>query len=47
MKHKTFKNVVGKSIRALTQVSDSTSIKNAPAVQKANEKMHSVGLKVA
>lgn len=44
MKHKDIENTVRYSIKALTRVSDETSIKNAPAVKKANENMHSVGL---
>ena len=35
------------SIKALTKVSDDTDIRNAPAIRKANNEMHSVGLKVA
>lgn len=44
MKHKDISNTVRSSIRALTHVADSTDIENAPAVKKANNRMHSVGL---
>lgn len=44
MKEKDIENTVRYSIRALTKVSDKTDIKNAPAVRKANNEMHSVGL---
>jgi ribonucleoside-diphosphate reductase, alpha subunit len=44
MKQKDFETTVRYSIKALTRVSDETNIKNAPAVKKANDEMHSVGL---
>ena len=44
MKEKDIENTVRHSIKALTKVSDKTNIKNAPAVKKANNEMHSVGL---
>lgn len=44
MKEKDIENTVRHSIKALTKVSDKTDIKNAPAVKKANNEMHSVGL---
>lgn len=44
MKHKDIGNTVKASIRALTLVADNTNIENAPAVKKANNRMHSVGL---
>lgn len=47
MNKKDIENTVRHSIRALTRVADYTDIKNAPAVRKANNEMHSVGLKVA
>lgn len=47
MKQKDIENTVRYSIKALTKVADKTDIKNAPAVRKANNEMHSVGLKVA
>lgn len=47
MDKKDIESTVRHSIRALTRVADATSIKNAPAVRKANNEMHSVGLKVA
>ena len=47
MKQKDIEQTVRYSIKALTKVTDKTDIKNAPAVRKANNEMHSVGLKVA
>ena len=47
MKQKDIEQTVRYSIKALTKVADKTDIKNAPAVRKANNEMHSVGLKVA
>lgn len=47
MDKKDIESTVRYSIRALTRVADATNIKNAPAVRKANNEMHSVGLKVA
>ena len=47
MKQKDIERTVRYSIKALTKVADKTDIKNAPAVRKANNEMHSVGLKVA
>lgn len=44
MKNKSIKESVKLAIDALTTVSEKTSIGNAPAVQKANEVMNSVGL---
>lgn len=44
MNKKDIENTVRHSIRALTRVADYTDIKNAPAVRKANNEMHSVGL---
>lgn len=44
MKNKSIENTVKLAIDALTFVSDSTDINNAPAVGKANELMHSIGL---
>lgn len=44
MKQKNMENTVRHSIKALTKVSDDTDIKNAPAIRKANDEMHSVGL---
>lgn len=44
MKNKSIKESVKSAIDALTTVSDKTNIGNAPAVQKANNLMHSVGL---
>lgn len=44
MKQKNMEQTVDLSIRALTKVSDVTDIRNAPAVRKANNLMHSVGL---
>lgn len=46
MKNKSIEKTVRMGMRALTKISDVTSIKNAPAVKKANEEMHSVGLGV-
>ena len=47
MKQKDIERTVRYSIKALTKVADKTDIRNAPAVRKANDEMHSVGLKVA
>ena len=47
MKQKNMEDTVRYSIKALTKVSDDTDIRNAPAIRKANNEMHSVGLKVA
>src|SRR5699024_10100711 len=47
MKQKDIGRTVRYSIKALTKVADKTDIRNAPAVRKANNEMHSVGLKVA
>ncbi|MGG0793691.1 class 1b ribonucleoside-diphosphate reductase subunit alpha [Brevibacillus laterosporus] len=44
MENKSIKESVKLAIDALTTVSEKTSITNAPAVQKANELMRSVGL---
>ncbi len=44
MKNKSLANVVSIATDALTTVSESTSIANAPAVRNANEKMKSIGL---
>lgn len=44
MKQKDIEKTVRLSVDALTRVSDETDIKNAPAVRKANNEMHSVGL---
>ncbi|AWD93012.1 ribonucleotide-diphosphate reductase subunit alpha [Bacillus phage vB_BceM-HSE3] len=44
MENKEIKEAVHAGMEALTEVSDSTSIRNAPGVQKANQEMHSVGL---
>src|SRR5690606_21429180 len=44
MKSGSIENSVKLAMDALTKVSDDTSITNAPAVKKANEEMHSVGL---
>ena len=44
MKQKDIEQTVRYSIKALTKVADKTDIKNAPAVRKANNEMHSVGL---
>lgn len=44
MKNKSIKESVKLAIEALTTVSEKTSITNAPAVQKANRVMNSVGL---
>lgn len=44
MDKKDIESTVRYSIRALTRVADATNIKNAPAVRKANNEMHSVGL---
>lgn len=39
-----FQSIVHTAIDALTFVSDSTSIPNAPTVKKANEELHAIGL---
>ena len=44
MKQKDIEHTVRYSVKALTKVADKTDIKNAPAVRKANNEMHSVGL---
>ena len=44
MKQKDIERTVRYSIKALTKVADKTDIRNAPAVRKANNEMHSVGL---
>ncbi|MBU8576349.1 class 1b ribonucleoside-diphosphate reductase subunit alpha [Bacillus pumilus] len=44
MKHKDIEHAVKLATDALTVVAESTSIKNAPAVQKANKEMKSIGL---
>ena len=44
MENKSIKETVKLSIDALTTVSEKTSIKNAPAVQRGNNLMRSVGL---
>lgn len=44
MKQKDIERTVRYSIKALTKVADKTDIKNAPAIRKANNEMHSVGL---
>lgn len=44
MKQKNMEDTVRYSIKALTKVSDDTDIRNAPAIRKANNEMHSVGL---
>ncbi|WP_187119483.1 class 1b ribonucleoside-diphosphate reductase subunit alpha [Bacillus testis] len=44
MENKSIKETVKLGIDALTTVSEKTSIKNAPAVQRGNELMRSVGL---
>lgn len=44
MKNKSIKETVKLAMDALTAVSEKTSIKNAPAVKRANELMRSVGL---
>ena len=44
MESKTIKESVYSGMNALTFVSDSTKIKNAPGVVKANEEFHAVGL---
>lgn len=44
MKHKNIEGAVKHAIDALTRISDETDIKNAPAVNKANVEMSSVGL---
>ena len=46
MRDKAIETAVKLAVDALTKVSDETSIKNAPAVKKANEEMHSIGLGV-
>src|SRR5690606_28993750 len=44
MENKSIKDTVKLAVDALTVVSEKTSIKNAPAVQKGNEEMRSIGL---
>jgi len=44
MERKGMKNAVHTGMRALTAVSDMTTIVNAPSVKKANEELHAVGL---
>lgn len=44
MKQKDIEQTVRYSIKALTKVADETDIRNAPAIRKANNEMHSVGL---
>ncbi|MFD2704667.1 class 1b ribonucleoside-diphosphate reductase subunit alpha [Salibacterium lacus] len=44
MRNKSIRSSVKTAMDALTRVSESTSIDNAPAVRKANEEMRSVGL---
>ena len=44
MESKKLKESIYSGMDALTFVSDSTKIKNAPGVVKANEEFHSVGL---
>ncbi|WHX85813.1 class 1b ribonucleoside-diphosphate reductase subunit alpha [Bacillus paralicheniformis] len=44
MKNGDFGKIVKLSVDALTRVSESTNIKNAPAVAKANRQMRSIGL---
>lgn len=44
MKSKDFRRIVSLAVDSLTKVSNSTHIKNAPAVAKANEQMRSIGL---
>ena len=44
MENKSIKETVKLSIDALTTVSEKTSIKNAPAVQRGNKLMRSIGL---
>lgn len=44
MEGKSIRESVLYAIRALTAVSDLTSISNAPGIRKANEELHSVGL---
>ncbi|MFM1652516.1 class 1b ribonucleoside-diphosphate reductase subunit alpha [Brevibacillus sp. B_LB10_24] len=44
MEQKKLRESVHEGIEALTAVSDTTRIENAPGVQKANRELHSVGL---
>lgn len=44
MEQNNIREVVHSSIRALSSVSDLSSISNAPGVKKANDELHSVGL---
>lgn len=44
MRNKSLESAVRLGMDALTRISDETDIVNAPAVRKANEEMHSVGL---
>ena len=44
MENKAIKEAVHTGIRALTAVSDMTTIDNAPSVKKANDELHAVGL---
>lgn len=44
MKHRDIEGAVKRAMDALTKIADDTSIINAPAVRKANDEMHSVGL---
>ncbi|WP_090870568.1 class 1b ribonucleoside-diphosphate reductase subunit alpha [Oceanobacillus limi] len=44
MRNKSIESSVKLAMDALTKISDDTNIANAPAVRKANEEMHSVGL---
>ena len=44
MQNKSIETAVEQAVKALIKVSDSSSMKNAPGVKRANEEMHSVGL---
>lgn len=44
MEHKNFADTIDVAMRALTQVSEISDLKNAPGVKKANDDFHSVGL---
>ena len=44
MENKAIKESVHTGLRALTAVSDMTTIDNAPSVRKANDELHAVGL---
>lgn len=44
MRNQSIESAVKTAMDALTRVTESTSIENAPAVRKANEQMRSVGL---